>query len=314
MVNPQVKPDRGLVHEALLYRTPGGFAQQIRAFVAGAGTADEPVLAVLPPASLKLAQNALAAEANAVRWESMWELGRNPSCLLAVYQGWIDSHPGPVRVIGEPVWPGRSYAEIVECLRHEALINHELAAAPVCALCPYDAERLDAAALSGAEITHPSLIDDAGRRRRSEGYGEPLEVATGSRWPQAAPAEPVTEHTFAGDLRSLRHAVARDPIAGTLGRERRADLVFAVSEAASNAVKHGDGTCTARLWSDGDAVITEVVTRSAMPDALAGRRRPDWDAAGGRGLWLINQVCDLVELRSDTEATVLRMHLHERAA
>ncbi len=113
----------------------------------------------------------------------MHELGRNPSCLLSVYQDWIDAHAGRVRVIGEPIWPGRSYSETVECLRHEALLNHELADAPVSALCPYDAGRLDGAVLAGAELTHPWLVDDTGRRlepalRRAADCGQRSPVAT----------------------------------------------------------------------------------------------------------------------------------------
>jgi len=42
---------------------------------------------------------------------------------------------------------------------------------------------------------------------------------------------------------------------------------------------------------------------------MAGRRRPAADAAAGRGLWLINQLCDLVELRSGAAGTTLRMHI-----
>jgi len=59
-------------------------------------------------------------------------LGATPACLLSVYQDWIDAHLGPVRVIGEPVWPGRSYAETTECLRHEAVLRMHVrvAAAP----------------------------------------------------------------------------------------------------------------------------------------------------------------------------------------
>lgn len=306
---PQDPHDQALVHEALFYRTPDAFADQISAFVGAGQAAGEPVLAVLPPDSLRHAQRALAARAAEVRWESMLELGGNPSCLLSVYRDWIDIHSGPVRVIGEPIWPGRSYAETTECLRHEALLNHDLAGAPVSALCPYDAARLDAAVLAGAELTHPQLVDDSGRRRRSERYDVPLEVATGARWPQHEPAAPASEHAFSGDLRSLRHAVAGDPIARILGRERLSDLVFSISEAASNALKHADGTCTVRLWGDGDEVVSEVATPSSLTDVFAGRRRPAWNATDGRGLWLINQICDLVELRSTGGRTVLRMHL-----
>jgi hypothetical protein len=44
-----------------------------------------------------------------------------------------------------------------------------------------------------------------------------------------------------------------------------------------------------------------------------GRRRPDHGAETGRGLWLINQVCDLVELRTGACGTTVRMHLREAA-
>jgi hypothetical protein len=55
--------------------------------------------------------------------------------------------------------------------------------------------------------------------------------------------------------------------------------------------------------------VTEVSFETSLDDPLAGRRRPDADAVDGRGLWLINQVCDLVELRSGPSGTTLRMHV-----
>ncbi|HET9103842.1 MAG TPA: anti-sigma factor RsbA family regulatory protein [Solirubrobacteraceae bacterium] len=297
-----------LIHVALLYRTPEGYGSQLEAFVRGARAAAEPVLAVLPSGGLATAQRACGEHADAVRWTAMEDVARNPSRLLSLYSDWITEHSGRVRIVGEPVWPGRGRSEAVECLRHEALVNHELAAAPVSLLCPYDAGQLDAEILTGAAMTHPWLIDDHGQRRESPDFADPLAVATGRHWPLEEPVPPISEHPFSGDLGSLRRAVAQDPHAAALG-SRRSDLVLAVSEAASNALKHADGTCVMRLWSTGAEVISEVWTRSTIRDAFAGRRRPPWDAEDGRGLWLINQVCDLVELRSGGEETILRMHL-----
>jgi len=171
----------------------------------------------------------------------------------------------------------------VECLRHEALVNHVLASAPASILCPYDAERLDADVLAGAELTHPQLVGDGGRRWASEQYGEPMELHAAARWPQACATEPVSEHAFAGDLHVLRTAVAADPIASALDQDRLADLIFVVSEAVTNALKHGDGTCTARLWNDGISVVAEVRTASIITDALAGRRRPSSRQRVGAG-------------------------------
>jgi anti-sigma regulatory factor (Ser/Thr protein kinase) len=193
-------------------------------------------------------------------------------------------------------------------MRHEALVNVALADRDVSVLCPYDAEHLDPEILAGAELTHPHLIDDAGPRP-SMSYGDPVKVASGSVWPQAEPAPPVSELAVDGDLGELRHALAADPLLAALDPARRADLVFAFNEAASNAVRYGDGLTRARVWRDADDVIGEIATSTTIDDPLAGRRTPDPADAGGRGLWLINQVCDLVEVRSDREGASVRMHV-----
>jgi anti-sigma regulatory factor (Ser/Thr protein kinase) len=301
-------PGEGLIHEALLYRGRAELEDAVREFVKAAASVGEPVLAAMPGANLEWLPDALGADAATVHFENMNEVGGNPACLLPMIEDWLDAHDGRAWVISEPMWPGRSYAETAECLRHEALLNHALAGSAARILCPYDADHLETAVLEGAESTHPQVRDAAGRRP-SERYEDPLRGSLNERWPLGDPTEPTSEHIFAGDLRSLRRAVDADPFLEGLTRERREDVVFAVNEAASNAVRHGDGHCTTRLWRDGRSVISEVSFDSSLPDVLAGRRRPAPDAPSGRGLWLINQVCDLVEMRTGGAGTTLRMHV-----
>lgn len=301
-------PREGLVHESLLYRGRSELEDAVREFVKAGAAAGEPVLAAVPRANLDWLPDALREDAATVRFEDMNEIGRNPACLLPMIEDWLDAHDGRAWVISEPMWPGRSYAETAECLRHEALLNHALAGSAARILCPYVAEHLETVVLEGAESTHPLLRDAAGSRP-SQRYEDPLRGSLNDRWPMDDPTEPTSEHIFAGDLRSLRRAVDADPFLGGLSRERREDLVFAVNEAATNAVKHGDGRCTTRLWRDGRSVVSEVSFDTPLPDVLAGRRRPAPDALSGRGLWLINQVCDLVQLRTGGAGTTLRMHV-----
>lgn len=301
-------PDDGLVHEALMYRGRAELQEAARDFARAAAVAQEPMMVAVPRANLEWLQVALAGERIEVRFEDMNEIGRNPSCLLAMIQEWVDEHDGRARVISEPMWPGRTYAETAECLRHEALLNYALAGTQATVLCPYDAEHLPASVLQGAELTHPRLRDRSGSRR-SERFADPLHVWRGERWPLGEPVEPISEHMFVGDLRSLRRAVIDDPRLRGLSRERRDDVVFVVNEAATNVLRYGDGRATARIWHDGRSVISEVSSDAAIADVLAGRRRPPPDAPSGRGLWLINQMCDLVELRCGGEGTTLRMHV-----
>lgn len=298
----------GLLHEALMYRGRPELEDAVREFVRAGAAAGEPVLVAVPRANLKWLPAALGDDAANVRFEDMNEIGRNPACILPMIQEWLDQHDRRARVISEPMWPQRSYAETAECLRHEALLNHALQGSDATILCPYDAENLEALVLEGAELTHPQVRDAAGSRA-SERYEDPLRGSVSERWPLGDPTEPMSEHSFAGDLRSLRRAIDADPSLKGVTRERREDVVFVVNEAATNAVRHGDGRCTARLWHDGRSVVSEVSFDTTVPDVLAGRVRPLSDAVDGRGLWLINQMCDLVELRTAATGTTLRMHV-----
>ena len=63
-----------------------------------------------------------------------------------------------------------------------------------------------------------------------------------------------------------------------------------------------------RLWRDPAGSCARSPTR-AIDDPLAGRQRPPAESANGRGLWLANQLCDLTQLRSGEDGTVLRLHM-----
>jgi anti-sigma regulatory factor (Ser/Thr protein kinase) len=85
--------------------------------------------------------------------------------------------------------------------------------------------------------------------------------------------------------------------------------VLAVHELATNSVRHGGGRGTCRLWRDGAALVCEVSDRGWITDPQAGRRRPAADQPGGRGLWLVHQLCDAVELRTSPSGTVVRVRM-----
>jgi anti-sigma regulatory factor (Ser/Thr protein kinase) len=303
-------PLPGLVHEALIYRDEAEFDAAMHEFLQEAAAAGEPVLIALPGRHLDHVQDALAGVMDDARCQDVEQVGRNPGRLLEMIEQWVASHDGRARVVSEVVWPGRSHAEAVEALRHEALVNHALADSAATIMSPFDAQHLDADILAAVEMTHPTVVE-SGRRRAGSAYTDPLSTTFGELWPLEDPTGPVSEHPLEGSLIDLRHAIAEDPVVGSLSAERRSDLVFAINEAASNAMKYGSDMCMTRIWHDGDEVISEVSSHSTISDVMAGRRRPAADALEGRGLWLINQLCDLVELRSGTAGTTLRMHVRD---
>lgn len=309
---PRENPPVGvsLVHEVVFYRGRAQLEQTARQFVEEAVAAGEPVLIALPPPSLELVARSLDGAAGSVAFEDLARSAGNPGRMLPLFQDWVDRQPGRVRVLGEPVWPGRSRAESVEGLRHESLVNIALARAPIAMRCLYDAERLDHELLLGAETTHPVVVELDETRSASALYVERPELHLSERWPLEPPPAGLAARGFKADLWGLRRFVADDERVLSLGGERGHQLLLAVNEAASNALKHGDGRFEVKIWQDGPSVVCEVSSGGWFEDPLAGRLRPSKEAVSGRGLWLINQLCDLVELRSAEPATTVRMHMH----
>jgi anti-sigma regulatory factor (Ser/Thr protein kinase) len=106
--------------------------------------------------------------------------------------------------------------------------------------------------------------------------------------------------------------VARHGAAAGLDPARTADLVLAVDEVATNSLRHGGGRGTLRIWRDGESVVCEVRDAGRIEDPMVGRERPALDRDGGRGLWMVNQLCDLVQLRTFPTGAVVRLHLYLR--
>jgi anti-sigma regulatory factor (Ser/Thr protein kinase) len=86
------------------------------------------------------------------------------------------------------------------------------------------------------------------------------------------------------------------------------ELVLAVNEVATNSVVHGGGGGILRVWEEDDALICEVDDGGLFDKPLAGRQLPDYADTSGRGLWLANQVCDLVQMRSFGGGSAVRIH------
>jgi anti-sigma regulatory factor (Ser/Thr protein kinase) len=93
---------------------------------------------------------------------------------------------------------------------------------------------------------------------------------------------------------------------------RIADFVIAVGEVAANTVRHAKSPGSIEIWCDGDEIVCEMRDAGVITDPQAGRRAPLPGAAGGHGLWLVYQVCDRVDLHSDQNGTVIRMHMSLR--
>lgn len=303
-------PGGGLVHEGAFYRDAAELLAVTVPFVEEGLAQGEPVLVAAPQDRLALIRAAVGADDNRVRYADMTVQGRNPGRIIPwVLQAFLDRHPDRrVRIIGEPVWAERTELEQPACAQHEALINAAFAERDVAILCPYDASRLAPAVLADARRTHPVLVDSAGRRP-SPTYA-PEQVVAGHNKPLPVPAEPVAVlHYDIDTLADVRRFVTAHAQAADLHPDRVADLQIAVTELAANSIVHGGGDGMLQVWRTGEHLVCEIHDDGWLADPLAGRLAPRHDGVGGRGLVIVQALCDLVLVHSTSAGTTVRLHL-----
>lgn len=298
-----------LRHAALLYAGPGEFAVGVARFVEIAAQAGDPVLVACAGSGLDLLRPRLIGHGGMVTWADMRGIGVNPARLIDTISLFARQHHGrAIWCVHEPAWSTRTAEELREVIRHEALVNLALAELPVNVLCPYDIQ-LGTGLIASVECTHPELSQGA-RRWPSSCYTAgtiPRECDQPLSTPQAG-AETLR---YRDDLAGVRAFAATRARQAGLPPRRVGDLVIAVGELAANTFAHTSGSGTLTLWATGGEVICQVNDTGHITDPLAGRLKRDSAVdGGGRGLWVVQQVCDLVQIRTSPAGTAIRLHMH----
>jgi len=300
-------------HEAFFYSGQEEFLARSVDFIREGIAGREPVLVVVGAAKIEALREALGPDADGVHFADMAQVGSNPARIIPAWRDFLTKHAGPgnrARGIGEPICAERSAAELVECQRHESLLNLAFADSPgFYLMCPYDIAALSPRVLLEARRSHPYLTVN-GREHDNVDYSGLEEIAAPFSDPLPRPAvQPDWKVFGARALAELREFVTDRADRVGLGEERTADLSLAVTELASNSVRHGGGGGTLRVWSEGDALICEVTDKGTIDEPLVGRERPTPSATGGHGMWLANQLCDLVQVRALAHGSVVRLHM-----
>jgi len=296
----------GFRHEALIYGDSDEFLATTIPFLRSAIETDEPALVAVSRANTTLLEGELGEDAAALRFADMEALGRNPARIIPFWREFVDEHGGrSLRGIGEPVWPGREPAEIDECQRHESLLNVAFSSPPAWSLlCPYDGRALADGVLDRVACSHRALADGGGSVPSAE-Y-----VAESDCFAGVLSGHPADTDDFEFDrsgLSDVRRRVERAAEDAGFPLGDSADLVVAANELAANSVAHGGGTGTLRIWRESGRLVVEFQDAGTIEEPLVGRLRPEPTQEGGRGLWLANQLCDLVQIRSGSNGTQVRL-------
>lgn len=296
-------------HEAFLWRKPADFTAAMVLFIEEGLDAHEPVMVAVTPEHTQWLRETLSpSAAGQVKFVNMAQLGRNPARIIPAWRAFVSAQPEPhqpVRGIGEPIWPDRHPQELVECQLHEALLNIAIdPATPLWLICPYDAGTLSRAVVEEAHRSHPVIVEE-GTHRGSPSYAGRTHVDTlfAADLPQAS-AE-VHEAVFTPDSahRLLSYIKLELYVAG-LPLGQSAQLAAATEQLALGSLHRGSPTATIRIWREPYALICEVTDDIPVTDPLLGRSVPSGEH---EGLWQVNQACDLVQLRSTSRGTTVRI-------
>jgi anti-sigma regulatory factor (Ser/Thr protein kinase) len=288
------------VHRAFFYRDEHEWLAGLVPFITDAVQADEPVLVAVGEQRIPALRSALGLAAAAVEFVPMELVGKNPGRIISAWHDFVERYPGQrLRGVGEPVWPGRREDEVVECQHHEQLLNLAFQGRDFQLLCPYDIGQLPSDVVDEAHRSHSHLDDQ-----------QPNPAFALQAWNEAqlppAPANVATVSVTIDNLRTVRRMVADRASQAMADQHRIDDLVLAVSEVATNSIEYGGGGVLS-LWVEHDRLVCEVTNTGRLHDPLVGRRRPPPDASRGRGVWMANQICDLVQLRTADHGTVVRL-------
>ncbi len=297
-------------HQALFYTGEADFLLGTLAFIRRGLESGEAVLVVVSASKIAALKRELGEDAQSVRFRDMAEVGANPARIIPLWRDFVAEHERDgrgLRGIGEPIWAERTADELIECQRHESLLNVAFAGGRSWQLlCPYDTTNLSPKVIDEARRSHTHVTERHVELPSPQYRGSDEAAAMFDAPLRPAPPDAASMPFRAGDLARLRAFASRHAGGAGLSDSKTTDFVCAVNEVATNSLSHGGGAGIFFIWDEDGCLTCEVRDRGRYDKPLADRERPN-GTDGGRGLWLANQLCDLVQIRSYPTGTVVRL-------
>lgn len=294
-------------HEALTYAGRAGFASSCAAVARDALDAEERVIVLAAQERLDDVRDLIGDCGDDIAFVATDERGRNPCRITTTLHSFLTGADGRHSTgVQERVVTGRSAAGRDEALFVEHMLNHAtLGEWPLAVVCLYDSDELDQDAVLAVRQSHPTL-------RGSDGNLDYLPGQAQSIFSTLPARPPARAHTFTASAERLApsRAFVRTSARGAgLPADRVDDLVLAANEVVTNSIRYAGGCADVSLWRENGTLVCEVRDRGHVADSMVGLLAPEPSATTGRGLWLVNELCDLVQIRSADEGTVVRMYV-----
>jgi transcriptional regulator with XRE-family HTH domain len=165
-----------LEHRALIYGGDREFVDTLGPFMAEGVACEHAVLAVTTPRNAGLLRDHLGDDAGGVEFVEADRWYGSPASAIVAFADFVNTNleagASWIRIVGEPLWEGRSEAEIGGWIRYESLFNLAFAASPVTTICPYDERAVSEPIVAQARHTHPETVGPSGVERSAD-YADP---------------------------------------------------------------------------------------------------------------------------------------------
>jgi MEDS: MEthanogen/methylotroph, DcmR Sensory domain/Histidine kinase-like ATPase domain len=324
----------GYFHEAVLYDSDEGLLGVVVPFLQEGVAVGEPCLVALGASSTRLVREAVGNTTGLTFLDDRYD---RPASVIRsnwdLFAAHVAEGASRIRVASEVPHPGVG-APWDGWVRYEAAVNRAYAEFPLWGLCAYDMRITPGPVLDDVARTHPHLATAHGRSinpryqdpaefltRRPPSRGDPVETASPpvidliDPTPAAArdavhTASMIRPDTFRPDPTTpgTIQVDAPQPATPRLGPTDIEHLVFAASEAVTNAVTHSRPPVRFRLWTAPDRIIATVTDRGNGPaDPFAGLLPVIDPSSAGLGLWLTHQLCSHVTLDTTDDGFTIRL-------
>jgi hypothetical protein len=172
-----------LEHRALLYGTEQELAETVGPFLDQGIERSEALLAVTTQTNIEVLREHLGSDAGRVEFLDSDSWYSAPGAALSAYGAFVsasvDAGAPWVRIVGQPVWSGRSDSETRLWTQYESMFNLVFSASPVTVVCPYDTRSVSGDVARQALCTHPHTMGPAGVASSPE-YADPAGFVLGS--------------------------------------------------------------------------------------------------------------------------------------
>jgi anti-sigma regulatory factor (Ser/Thr protein kinase) len=302
---------QGYFHEAAFYGSDDDFLSIVVPFLEDGLKAGEPTLVAFGGTNEKLIRGAMGGASGLSFLSGAVQYAR-PASAIKKYRAMMAAHVAggaeQIRIVGDVPHPGLG-ASWDWWARYEATVNHAFDDFPLWGLCPYDTRITPDDVLADVVRTHPHIASADGEHRSNAEFEDPVGFLGRLGSPGLDPLEqaPPSVELWSPTPSAARDAVIRVAAGTGVSASDVDDLVIAVSEAVTNAERHGVAPTRLRLWTGTDRLVATVTDRGRGPaDPFAGLI-PARSSAGGLGLWIVHQICARVTMSTGEDGFTLRM-------